>query len=266
MNVYLRLTAEFNEGRLRTIITSGQAVVLHRLAIVSKDGDWILREDQEALDHVLAVLGRHSAFYRFGAPLDLRWLRHGWSSHFEFRDGGLRIRADFFTRPPRITATDLERLWREQDGQDPPLVDMRTLVEVKKTNREKDYAVIGELARLLEDPRDQLLCSRSARDLIAIAAQNPRLATELHRQRPLLAIVEQGLEPLEQALDAERRTLMRANEQRISAYLAAAATWQERWKVLQRRGELMNLSDSHRRMVAEAETCLPFEVVGGWRG
>jgi len=168
MTVYLRLTREFNDGRLRAIIMSGQAVVLHRIAVMCKDGDWILREDQEALDHVLGVLGRHSALYRFGAPLDLRWLRHGWSSHFEFREGGLRVRTDFFTRPPRVPTKDLERLWREQ------------------------------------------------------------------------------------------------NELRLGAYLEAAAVWQERWKELQREGELLNLGDSHRRLVAAAETCLPFEVAGGW--
>ncbi len=265
MNIYLKLTEEFNAGRLRAIVTSGQAVVLHRLAIMSKDGDWILREDQETLDHVLGALEGHMAYYRFGAPLDLRWLRNGWSSHFEFIGNGLRIRADFFTRPPRVGTAALARLWREQEGRSPPVVDVRTLVEVKKTNREKDYAVIGELARLLRDPQDQLLCSRSARDLLALAAQHPRLARELQGQRPLLGRASQRLDALEQALDAERRELMHANERRLAAYLDAASAWQERWKVLQRAGELSVLRDSHRRMVVEAEGCLPFEVAGGWQ-
>jgi len=43
-NIYLDLTREFNAGRLRVVICSGQAVVLHRLAVMSKDGDWILRD------------------------------------------------------------------------------------------------------------------------------------------------------------------------------------------------------------------------------
>lgn len=37
MSVYLTLTSEFNEGGLRAIVSSGQAVVLHRLAVMSKD-------------------------------------------------------------------------------------------------------------------------------------------------------------------------------------------------------------------------------------
>jgi hypothetical protein len=48
-NIYLELTREFNQGKTRVIISSGQAVVLHRLAIMSKDGDWIVRENHEDL-------------------------------------------------------------------------------------------------------------------------------------------------------------------------------------------------------------------------
>lgn len=36
MNIYLRLTREFNAGRTRAIITSGQAVVLHRLVAAAE--------------------------------------------------------------------------------------------------------------------------------------------------------------------------------------------------------------------------------------
>jgi hypothetical protein len=142
MSIYVELTREFNEGALRAILSSGQAVVLHRLAVMSKDGDWILRESADALSHVLAVLERHGARYRYGAPLDQRWMRGGWSSHFEFHSGAIRVRTDFVTRPPRLAADDLAALWREQASSAIPVVDPRRLIELKKTNREKDYAVI----------------------------------------------------------------------------------------------------------------------------
>ncbi len=45
MNIYLELTRQFNQGQVRAIVAGGQAVVLHRLALMSKDGDWIPRED-----------------------------------------------------------------------------------------------------------------------------------------------------------------------------------------------------------------------------
>ena len=177
MSIYLDLTRQFNEGALRAILSSGQAAVLHRLAIMSKDGDWILREDAEALSHVLQVLDRRQARYRFGAPLDLRWMRGGWSAHLEFADRPLRIRTDFVTRPPRLPVADLEALWQESRGNLIPHLDARRLAEIKKTNREKDYAVIGELARRLPEPRDQLLLSRSARDILALARRWPALAS-----------------------------------------------------------------------------------------
>jgi hypothetical protein len=101
-------------GRLRVLLSSGQAVVVHRLAVMSKDGDWIVRED--AVSHVLAVLSRHGARYRFGAALDLRWLAGGWSSHFESRREAFRLRTDFVTRLPRISPEALARMWQEAEA------------------------------------------------------------------------------------------------------------------------------------------------------
>ena len=137
MSVYLSLTRAFNEGALRAILSSGQAVVVHRLALMSKDGDWILRERPEALRYVLEVLEKRGARYRFGAPLDVRWMEGGWNSHLEFSPDRLRVRTDFVTRPPRLSSSDLIALWREVESSDLPVVDPRRLAELKKTNREK---------------------------------------------------------------------------------------------------------------------------------
>jgi hypothetical protein len=259
MNIYLELTREFNAGETRAILSSGQAVVLHRLAVMSKDGDWILRENPEALGCVIGVLERRNARYRFGAPLDARWMRGGWSSHFEFRSGALRARTDFETRPPRLTASDLSGLWREQAKNEMPVVDPRRLAELKKTNREKDYAVIGELARLVESPREQLLLSRSARDLMMLARANPDLARQLVPLRPLLAATGDSVEAVEVALDAERRELIHANERRLRRYMASAEAWAERWPSVEAAIEGMPLRQAHETIVARAEGLLPFE-------
>jgi len=148
-NCYLDLTREFNDGRVRAILSSGQAAVVHRIAMMSKDGDWILREDQEACRHILAVLKAHGARYRLGAPLDVRWLRGGWTSHAEFALGDLRVRTDLCTRPPRLSEEDLGALWHRSEGGDFPVVGLVELAEIKKTRREKDYPIIGEIARYL---------------------------------------------------------------------------------------------------------------------
>lgn len=258
-NPYIRLTQEFNDGRLRAILASGQAVVLYRLAIMSKDGDWILREDAETLAHVLATLGRYGARYRYGAPLDLKWLAHGWSSHLEFQEGGLRLRCDFVTRPPRVSEAALQALWEAPVHKEVPVVSLPVLANLKKTNREKDYAVIGELARRMEDPRLQALHSRSARDLMRLAAEQPAAIAEASGERPLLSRIGQGREEIESLLDAERRALMRENEDRLDRYLVAARRWGADWTRLSKGLAGRPLAEAHEMMVAQAAELLPCE-------
>ena len=265
MNIYLELTKRFNEGQLRAILAGGQAVVLHRLAIMSKDGDWILREEEAALSHILAVLARYGARYRFGAPLALRWMSKGWSSHLEFKKDGLRVRTDFMTRPPRLAPADLARMWRENEHQDIPFAGIRDLIEMKKTNREKDYAVIGELARRLVSVDDKLLCCRSARDLLAVVAGEPARAKELSARRPVLAaaVAGGGVAELEVALDAERRALIHGNEQRLGVYERASGKWFAAWPRISKQIESFDLPAAHAFLVNEASKMLPTDVEGG---
>ncbi|MBM4027914.1 MAG: hypothetical protein FJ280_21325, partial [Planctomycetes bacterium] len=236
-NIYLDLTRKFNSGRTRAILAGGQAVVLHRLAVMSKDGDWILREDPETIEHVLTVLERHGARYRFGAPLDVRWLAGGWSTHLEFQWQEIRVRTDFVTRPPRLDQNSLQRIWQNAEGQEVPFLGTTDLAAMKKTNREKDYAVIGELARRIPDFDGQILHSRSARDLLQLAEQHPDRMPRLREQRPALAALGQGRAALEVALDAERRQLIRANEERLARYMEAARPWAAAWPALSREME-----------------------------
>lgn len=258
MNIYVQLTHEFNAGRMRTILSSGQAVVLHQLAIMSKDGDWILREDNEALTHVLAVLSSHGAHYRFGAPLDIRWMMNGWSSHFEFMQNGLRIRTDFVTRPPRISLARLEQIWTEQQTRELPFVDMADLAELKKTNREKDYAVIGELTRMMITIEDQLRYSRSAREIIELSDKHPAVAMAIAVERPVITAAAQGIERLEVKLDAERRYLMHTNEKRLALYQSASEPWAELWPDLERKTASLPLVEAHQIITSQARQILPF--------
>ncbi len=257
--IYLDLTEQFNRNRLRAIICSGQAVVLHKLAIMSKDGDWIVREDQEALDHVIQVLSAHNASYRFGAPLDVRWMAGGWSAHFEFQSQ-FRVRTDFFTRPPRLSQETLARIWKEQQTRDIPFLDPPELAELKKTNREKDYVIIGELGRIMEKPEDQLLYSRSARDLIRLVGAYPHLIEKLVRQRPLLGMTDRGADELARALDEERRELIRKNEVRLSRYLRASREWQACWPDLYCIIKRLPLVEAHHVVVEHAIKLLPLDV------
>lgn len=259
MSIYLSLTREFNAGRLRAIVCSGQAVVLLRLAIASKDGDWILREDQEAIDHVLSVLEAHGARYRFGSPLDLRWLRAGWSSHFEYQAGEVRVRTDFFTRPPRVTAAALASLWREQEGRDPPFTGPEILASIKMTGRAKDWPIVGELARLMESDRDRFLFSQSARDLLSLAQRHPELARDLRGLRPALGALASGETAVDAEIDRERRARMAEDRRRLESYAEAARDYATEWTRAGAAIAGLPLRSAHAAIVGWAEKCLPIE-------
>jgi hypothetical protein len=69
-NIYFELTEEFNATASNVALASGQAVVHYRIAIMSKDGDWVIREASDACDAVLTKLEARGARYRPAAPLE----------------------------------------------------------------------------------------------------------------------------------------------------------------------------------------------------
>jgi hypothetical protein len=132
----------------------------------------------------------------------------------------------------------------------------------REFNRGSLRAIVssGQLARLLVEPREQLLASRSAEDLVELAARHLQVARELVERRPLLQHAAAGNRPeLQRALDAERRSLMAADVARLQRYATAAAAWAAAWPELQRELAGRPLEAQHERMVAAAVDLLPFE-------
>jgi hypothetical protein len=62
---------------------------------------------------------------------------------------------------------------------------------------------------------------------------------------------------LEVALDAERRELIHANEQRLQSYIDASHAWRDAWPEIGAETEEMSLRDAHRHIVRRAERVLP---------
>lgn len=248
-NVYFELTEVFNRNGRIAVLGSGQAVVWHRLAIMSKDGDWILKETAEACAAVLGTLAARGARYRLGAPLDPRWLAAGWSSHFELEDElGRRVRCDFFSRPPRLTNADVDLLFAAPE----PVVGIEPLIAMKQTQRAKDYAVIGELARRLSPVRELELTTDVDR-ILALAPLFPcdRPAAVAARRGTRLEVVR--------ALAEEIDALQLADRERLTAYEQASAPYLEALARLDRTSLL--LPAGHDRLVALAEELLPVKVM-----
>ena len=168
----------------------------------------------------------------------------------------------------RISSHDhhafLQPTWRGSGKNKPgvrfPFLDPPALAEMKKTNRERDYAVIGELARLMEDAELQLRYSRSARDLLKLAEKSPDLVEKLLVERPILSSISEGRQPLEVALDRERRDSIRSHEVRLSSYAAAAARWHELWPSVAAEIAGLSLTKAHAVIVERASTVLPTSV------
>jgi len=219
-NIYFELTEAFNTGQITVALASGQAVVYYRVAIVSKDGDWIIRETPEACDRVLTELEQRGAIYRPSPPLDVRWLSGGWSSHFEFMDERRRrVRCDLVSRPPRVDRTVIEKLFAGADPASRLLaVDVESLILMKRTQRAKDYAVIGELAARLP-PERQIDLTTDPDRILELAPQHGQASL-----RPAVQAARSGAgrRAVVLSLAEETDELQQQDRRRLGRYQAAA--------------------------------------------
>jgi hypothetical protein len=252
-NIYFALTEAFNREAPTVALASGQAVVFYRIAIMSKDGDWVIRETRDACARVLHELEARGAHYRHGAPLDVRWLAGGWSSHFEFFDEKRRrIRCDFVSRPPRVAAVSLAALFDRAGTNRLVAVDPESLILMKQTQRAKDYAVIGELAALLPPEREIELTTDPDRILTLVAA-----GASSHRPA-VVAAMSGGRRAVVTALAEEADRLQQEDAARLRAYDAAA----EPFLASCRAANLGNrpLREAHARLCEIATRTLPTRV------
>ncbi len=252
-NVYFELTAAFNAAGRIAVLASGQAVVWYRLAMMSKDGDWILRETDAACERVRQVLAERGARYRSGAPLDRRWLAGGWSSHFElFDERRRRVRCDFFSRPPRLAPERLPALFAAPEAPGGlPVVDVESLIRMKQTQRAKDYPVIGELARRLP-PEQELELTTDPDRILELAGGPP---ADLQRPAVRAAAEGRGRLAVVVALAEEIDRLQQRDRARVERYERASTAYREALRQLPR--EDLQLPGGHGRLLALAERWLP---------
>jgi hypothetical protein len=251
-NVFFELTEAFNAERPTVALAAGQAVVFYRLAIMSKDGDWIVRESNDACDRVLSVLTNRGAHYRPSPPLDPRWLAGGWSSHFEFYDDRhRRVRCDFMSRPPRVARAAVDAIFERKHESPLIVVDLESLIAMKRTQRAKDYAVIGALATLLPPDREVEVTSDPDR-LLALA---PIVGPPKTRPRLVEAVTRGERRAIVIGLAEEIDDHQQRDRRRVERYQAAAVRYLEAARA-HRLGELP-LEEAHQRLLEDAERFLP---------
>jgi len=228
------------------LLIGGQACILYGGAEFSRDLDLMVAARADSLPPLEAALHALEATLVALPALRLDFLRRGHAVHYRCGRAdtdGLRI--DIMTHPPRLG--DLEAVWNRgvtfQLGEDTvPVIALADLIATKKTQRDKDWATIGELIeadivahRASADPEHLALWLREAREpdtLLELAAALPDLTGDEARQRPLLAIaLRQDRAGLEVALAEEQIKGKRADR--------------EYWAPL--RAELEQMRHEHRR-------------------
>ena len=257
-NLYFELTREFNQLGPAAVLSSGQAVVYYRLAIMSKDGDWIVREADHACAQVRSVLSKYGARHRPSAPLDTRWLGGGWSSHFEFFDDReRRIRCDFVSRPPRVPVEALTAMFGGAAASQALLVvDREVLIRLKQTARAKDYAVIGELARQLP-PDEEIQWTTDVDRVLELAKLTDRGAT-----RPSVQAARSGAGrgAVVAALALEVDALQQSDRARLVRYQQAAEDYLREFR--QSALDRLPLEQAHEAACRLAAAWLPPRPLG----
>lgn len=229
------VTRARNQG-ITCAITSGMACVAFGVAQATKDCDLLCAPEGAGrfLDLLCetkfeGVLPRYRG--HLSPPLDARWLRGGWTSHFVWKTGDAEAYLDVFGLAPRASSpweAELHGLY----------ADPHTVAEMKRTDRGKDWPFVTAIgAQLLaaRDPRgwlhiydEDLLRTFQAeadipgellrRPVLRLAANNdPRLRAALHAEiqywheldRARLRIYERAIRPY---LTAVRRARVPADE------------------------------------------------------
>jgi hypothetical protein len=201
-------------------ITSGMACVEFGVAETTKDCDLLCTPEaaRKLLDLLSdASLNGHPPVYRghLAAPLDERWLRGGWTSHFVWNADGTRAYLDVFGLAPRGSA----RWERELDGF---FASRHTVAEMKRTNREKDWPYATALgAQMIEAGDERGWLHIFDTDLLLALTRAARPPAILIKRRPVLELAVEGDARLRSALHAEIQFWHELDRIRLGIYQRA---------------------------------------------
>ena len=192
--------ATLRECDVQTLLIGGQACILYGGAEFSRDLDLMLAVTPETIPRLEQALAALVATPIAVPPLRADLLERGHAVHFRCaRDDVAGLRLDLMTRPPRLA--DIDAVWRRHividlDFGPVSVVALEDLVATKKTQRDKDWATIGELvaADMIahEGSADRsrtafwLRETRDADALIQLASEFREIAVTTTADRPLL--------------------------------------------------------------------------------
>jgi len=252
---YEGLVARARSRGIQCAITSGMACVAFGVAQATKDCDLLCVPDSAG--EFLKLLGEASLSgqmpqYRghLTPPLDARWLRGGWTSHFLWNVPHLDAYLDVFGIAPRGSVP-----WElEVDGF---YAGPHTVAEMKRTNRERDWPFATALGvKLLEagDPRGWLHLFNY--EVLIRTAEAVRCPAAMVALRPALALLAGPDERLELAVKGEIEFWNRLDQLRMKVYERAVRPFMVAVKGDPRAGD-PSLTVQHAVRLEHAERLLP---------
>ena len=251
---YLDLVRRAQERGIRCAITSGMACVAFEIAESTKDCDLLC--DPEMADQFIALLaesplGEAPCQYRgnISPPLDSRWLKGGWTSHFEWP--GTEAYLDVFGIAPRARSS-----WFE--GTSPVYAHPHVVADMKRTGRDKDWPFLTALGvKLVEggDPRGWLHIYDAER-MAELLVKHPEIPTKIIESRPLLRLLLTRTPGLEAALRLERTFWMDLSKLRVREYEYPLRPYLGAVRKASA-GKVLTLLEDHQLRVACAEAHLP---------
>jgi hypothetical protein len=216
----LRALSSMRKSGARTLLMGGQACEFYGAAEFSRDLDLLILSDPGNLGRLRAALADLEAEPIAVPPLDEASLAKGHAAHFRCRGAdvaGLRI--DLMSR--YRGGPEFEDLWRrrttiEVHGEPIDLLALGDLVNAKKTQRDKDWPMIGRLMersyfeREEKPSREQiefwLRELRTPELLVELAEAHPDIAHRMESARQAVAAaLTREPEGVALALEAEER-------------------------------------------------------------
>lgn len=189
--------ATLRQHEVPYLMMGGQACILYGAGEFSRDLDVVLAARPEGFERLCASAEALRATPIAVPPLRLDLLERGHVVHLRCeRADTAGLRLDVTTRPPRIG--DPSALWDRAaevatpDGERLPVLGLADLVATKKTQRDKDWAIIGALidADIARHPgagtAQRRLWLQEARDadvLLSLVVSDPALAAEVAAER-----------------------------------------------------------------------------------
>lgn len=156
---------------------------------------------------------------RLTPPLNARWLRGGWTSHFVWSAADREAYLDVFGLAPRASSPWDTQLRGICAG-------THTVAEMKRTDRDKDWPLVTALGvKLLEAGDLRGWLHLFDYDVLIQTAERVICPVELIEQRPMLVFLGARDKRLEVALKAEIVCWQRLHRLRLKVYERAVRSY-----------------------------------------